>query len=461
MAVTKSYGLGSGRVKVQVEDLLGKNPGGGWVYQAPGVGNKNAEGAHYFYKSQTAQGSLKKAGSAGQFSFKVNVTDPGKYQILLRAARDTNNPGDARNDIWIKVDGNTQSVMPKGTPTLTSGGNGFVKFKGATTKWMDAHQFSTHKQGDKNPASTVVFDKGMHTITFAPRSTGYHIDSVQVVKVGGSKAATSTAAVAAAELSQAGSTSAAESPVEKLAEKPARTAADKAADKAAEKAVAKPADKAADDKAHDKAGNKAADEKAGDKAHDKAGNAHVDAQDKAAQDKAHDNGQGADAAHVVEVAVAAASDDFESNKAAGSRDLEFGQDGAGEQSVGLRFKGIDLDKDAEIKAAYFVFEAAETSKGAAHFEIEIEDTTEAATFSRANAPDSRTYLADDVDWNPGAWKAGHTYKSADISELIKDVIEEGGADALDALAFRISGSGERVAEAFESGHAPELVIEYA
>ena len=29
------------------------------------------------------------------------------------------------------------------------------------------------------------------------------------------------------------------------------------------------------------------------------------------------------------------------------------------------------------------------------------------------------------------------------------MIEEGGADALDALAFRISGSGERVAEAFE------------
>jgi hypothetical protein len=446
MAVTKSYGLGRGRVKVQVEDLLGKNPGGGWVYQAPGVGNKNAEGAHYFYKSQTAQGSLKKAGSAGHFSFKVNVTDPGQYQILLRAARDTNNPGDARNDIWIKVDGNTQSVMPKGTPTLTSGGNGFVKFKGASTAWMNAHQFSTHTSGDKNPASTVVFDKGMHTITFAPRSTGYHIDSVQVVKASISNtAATSSTAVAAAELTQAESgKSAANSPVEKLAEKPA----DKAADKTTEKAPAKQAEKPAD---------KATDDKAGDKAHDKAGNAHVDA------DKAHDNGHGqdADATGVVEVAIAAASDDFESNKAAGSRDLEFGRDGDGEQSVGLRFKGVELDKDAEIKAAYFVFQAAESSKGAAHFEIEIEDTSHAATYSRANGPDARAYLADDVDWNPGAWKAGHTYKSADISELIKDVIEEGGADALDALAFRISGSGERVAEAFESGHAPELVIEYA
>ena len=403
MAVTRTYGLTGGRVKVQIEDLLGKNPGGGWVYQAPGVGNKNAEGAHYYYKSQTAQGSLKTAGSAGQFGFKVNIAEAGRYEILLRAARDTNNPGDARNDIWIKVDGGTQSVMPKGTPTLTSGGNGFVKFKGAQTSWVNAHQFSTSKHGDKNPDSIVVFDKGMHTITFAPRSTGFHIDSVQVIKVGAAKAGASTAtAVAATE------TSSIKTLLEQL----------------------------------DKAQAKVAETKA-------------DARTEVGADK--------DADGVVSAKIAAAHDDFESNKAAASKDLEFGRDGAGEQSVGLRFKGIEIDKDAEIKSAYFVFKAAETSKGAAHFEIEIEDTTHAAAYSRADAPDGRSYLADDVDWNVEAWKKGESYKSADVAHLIEKVIAEGGLDALDALAFRISGSGERVAEAFEAkgGDAPELVIEYA
>lgn len=404
MAVTKTYNLTGGKVKVQVEDLLGKTPTGGWVYQAPGVGNKNAEGAHYYFKSQTAEGSIKKAGTAGQFSFKVNITDPGQYQILLRAARDTNNPGDARNDIWIKVDGGTQSVMPNGTPTLTSGGNGFVKFKGAQTHWVNAHQFSTSAHGDKNPESTVVFDKGMHTITFSPRSTGFHIDSVQVIKKGVSASAT-TATTSAATTSAATTAAVAE-----------ETAA--AARTTAEETKAETA-KVEDAKVETKAG-------------------------------------------VVAAKIAAASDDFESNKAAASRDLEFGRDGAGEQSVGLRFKGVALDKDAEIKAAYFVFKAAETSKGAAHFEIEIEDTTSARTYSKANGPDDRTYLADDVDWTPGAWTEGKTYKSADVSALVKEVIEDGGLDALDALAFRISGSGERVAEAFEAnGSAPELVIEYA
>ena len=149
MAVTKTYGLTGGKVKVQVEDLLGKNPGGGWVYQAPGVGNKNAEGAHYYFKSQTAQGSHQEGGHRRPFHLQGECHRAGQYSILLRSARDTNNPGDARNDIWIKVDGNTQSVMPKGTPTLTSGGNGFVKFKGATTSWTDAHQFSTSTHGDR------------------------------------------------------------------------------------------------------------------------------------------------------------------------------------------------------------------------------------------------------------------------------------------------------------------------
>jgi hypothetical protein len=57
---------------------------------------------------------------------------------------------------------------------------------------------------------------------------------------------------------------------------------------------------------------------------------------------------------------------------------------------------------------------------------------------------------------------GRVYKSADVSELIGKVIAEGGIYALDALAFRISGTAERTAEAFEGkGHGPELVIEDA
>jgi hypothetical protein len=375
-----TYNLVNGRVKVQIEDMLGRNPGAGWNYVAAGQGNNpGAEGAHYYYRSQTQQGSHKTAPAQGRFTFDVNIQEAGQYSILLRASRDTKDPGDARNDIWIKVDDGTQGVMPNGTPPLTGGGNGFVKFKSAPppNKWVWANTFSTPNEHDNNARSTVVFDKGIHTITFAPRSTGYHIDAVQVIKKG--------------------------LPVNALAMEAAVTAEPLAAE--AVRGVAKSA---------------------------------------------------------ISIDVARASDDFESNKAGASADLEFGRDGAGTQSVGLRFDASKIDAEAEIKSAYFVFQAAETSKGAAKFVIEIEDTTSAATYSKADAPDDRVYLDADIDWNPGAWKAGETYKSADIADLIEAVIAEGGAAALDALAFRISGSGERVAEAFEGdGQAPELVVTYA
>jgi hypothetical protein len=363
-----TYRLVDGRVKVQIEDLLGTDPGGGWVYQRPGQGNAGAEGAHYYYRSQTQEGSHKTAPQDGRFTFDIDVEEAGTYSILLRASRDTANPGDARNDIWIKVDGGTQSVMPNGTPSLTSGGDGFVKFKSGPPagKWVDAKMFSTPVHGDKNPASNVVLDEGLHKITFAPRSTGYHIDSVQIVRLGSSP---------------------------------------------------NPPDPDPDPEPEP---------------------------------------------GTISARIAAKHDDFESNKAAASDDLEFGRDGDGAQSVGLRFTGLELAAGAEITGAYFEFQAAKTGSGAASFEIEIENTTSARTYSKTNAPDDRGYLALDVDWDAGAWTNGQTYRSADVSALIEAVVADGGLDALDALAFRISGSGQRAAHALESdGAAPELVITYA
>ena len=367
-----TYKLANGGVVVQVEDLLGRNPTGGWVYQAPGVGNAGAQGAHYYYKSQTQQGSHKTAPKEGRFELDLDVAEAGTYSILLRVSRDTANPGDARNDIWIKVDAGTQSVIP-GKQQLTSGGEGFVKYKAGPPagKWVDAKVFSTPTHGDNNAPSDVVLSKGMHTITFAPRSTGFHIDSVKIVKKGGSTV--------------------------------------------------------------------------------------VNPQPDPGPDPEPEPGGG-----VASARIAAVHDDFESNKAGASNDLEFGRDGSGPQSVGLRFKGLELEAGAEIESAYFVFTAAKTSAGAARFDIEIEDTTSARTYAKTAGIDGRSYLDESVTWDAGAWQKGETYRSADIADLIEAAIGNGGLDALDALAFRVTGSGARAAHAFESGQGtPQLVIEYA
>jgi hypothetical protein len=359
----KSFKLTNGRVKIQIEELLPQASWQGWTYQKPGFGNPGAEGAHYYYKSQTKVFSYHHVPEEGRFGFTLDVEEAGHYQILLRAARDSNDVPKHRNDIWLQVDGDTSRVLPKGTPELTRdiGGEGFIKFKGAQTAWVNAHMFSSE---GPNPESIVVLDKGLHTIIFAGRSSGMHIDSLQIVRKS--------------------------TPVPK----------DDVPPPAPEIAAAR---------------------------------ASVDRQ----------------------------GDDFESRKAGASRDLELGEEGGAAQSVGLRFHGLELDPDAEIARAYLAFTAARASEGAAAFDIEIEATTAARSYRRQDGPDDRSYLDRKVEWQADSWVEGETYRSADISELIEAVIAEGGLDALDALGFRISGTGQRAAHAFESRKdAPELVIDY-
>ena len=85
-------------VKVHVEDMLGPNRAAAGSTSGPARAMP-ALRAHYDYRSQTAEGSHKTAPTPGRFEFDLTVTDPGTYSILMRASRDTSNPGDARNDI--------------------------------------------------------------------------------------------------------------------------------------------------------------------------------------------------------------------------------------------------------------------------------------------------------------------------------------------------------------------------
>ena len=107
------YRLVDGKAKIQIEDILGTKPGGGWVYQAPGVGNPGAEGAHYYYKSQTAEGSHKTAPVEGRFAITLDIETAGVYGLLLRVSRDTSDPPDARNDIWLKFAPDTEARIRK------------------------------------------------------------------------------------------------------------------------------------------------------------------------------------------------------------------------------------------------------------------------------------------------------------------------------------------------------------
>ncbi|MEM7718752.1 MAG: putative Ig domain-containing protein [Pseudomonadota bacterium] len=166
------------------------------------------------------------------------------------------------------------------------------------------------------------------------------------------------------------------------------------------------------------------------------------------------------------IPVDASSDDFEELGGAGSSDLEFGLNGTTSQYVGLRFDDIDIPDGAVITDAYLQFEAFEDSPTApngdplsASFTISIEDSENAVTYSAGNAPDARSYLTDDIEWNDvEAWSDGSTYRTPDLTSLIQAVA---GADGVSggSFGFLIEGSGSRVAHSFDSnGTEPELII---
>ena len=132
------------------------------------------------------------------------------------------------------------------------------------------------------------------------------------------------------------------------------------------------------------------------------------------------------------------------------------------RGVGLRSTGIELDESMEIESAYFIFEAEANNGGAANLQIQIKNSTSATSYATAPGVNARSYLTETVAWSGvAAWQTGQSYQSADVSTLIEALVGDGGLEASDAIAFRISGTGIRQAYSFDSaGDSPQLVINY-
>ncbi|MCP4000421.1 MAG: fibronectin type III domain-containing protein, partial [Gammaproteobacteria bacterium] len=149
-----------------------------------------------------------------------------------------------------------------------------------------------------------------------------------------------------------------------------------------------------------------------------------------------------------------------------SSDLELVADsGAGLQTVGIRFAGIEIPQGVQIARAYIEFEADETSSAPATLTITAQDSDNAATFtSAAYDISSRLTVPDEVVWdNISAWETvNEKHQTPDLSRVVQDVINRGGWISGNAMVFIINGTGVRTAESLngERQAAPTLYIEY-
>ncbi len=173
--------------------------------------------------------------------------------------------------------------------------------------------------------------------------------------------------------------------------------------------------------------------------------------------------------------VSAGTDDAE-EKSTGtvslaSSDLELTTDGTNVQTVGVRFAGLGIPKDALIESAYLQFNVDEIKSAATALTIrgELPLSGSAATFNTAryNVSSRINAQSPTVAWAPPAWNtihlAGPDQATPDIGSIVQAIVNLPNWQSGNAAAFIITGTGVRTTEAFESGaiYAVKLRVNYS
>ena len=175
------------------------------------------------------------------------------------------------------------------------------------------------------------------------------------------------------------------------------------------------------------------------------------------------SGGGGGGTTTFEKRVTASADDAEQGASGGvdvdSSDLEIVADGTDVQTVGLRFSGIAIPPGAPIVAAWIQFQADEVSTVTpTTLTIHGEASANAAPFtSGTNNVGARPRTTAAVGWTPPAWnlvgEAGFAQRTPDLSTVVQQIVSGGGWLSGNAMAFVITGSGSRVAEAYDGSVA--------
>ena len=143
-----------------------------------------------------------------------------------------------------------------------------------------------------------------------------------------------------------------------------------------------------------------------------------------------------------------------------NNDLDLGQPSGFESAVavGIRFDGVRIPKHGRIEAATIQFTKDEpgTKSDPARLTIRAELTGDAAVFDdEPKNISSRPLTRAAVQWSPGPWNPGDgrgkKQKTPDLSALIEEVVRHDDWDPGNALAFVVTGVGERDAISFDGG----------
>ena len=173
---------------------------------------------------------------------------------------------------------------------------------------------------------------------------------------------------------------------------------------------------------------------------------------------------------LLEVRVVTSSDDAEESSTGivdlVSPDLELVFD-ASNQTVGMRFTGVNLPKNALISNAYVQFQTDETDATSTSLTIWGEAQDNPGTFFATNLNvSSRLRTATSVGWTPPPWivvdQAGADQRTSNITTILQEIINRPDWSAGNSMAMIIGGTGRRTARAHDilPSAAPRLHVEY-
>ncbi len=181
-----------------------------------------------------------------------------------------------------------------------------------------------------------------------------------------------------------------------------------------------------------------------------------------------------DAPNTRTTVIATGLDDVEESVAGvmytTSTDIELVYDAnnsAGNQIVGLRFVNTFIPQGAVITGAYLQFTCDETGSSACNLTIKGEAADFSQPFSSVTGNVSgRTTTSSSAGWTPAAWtlagESGAAQKTPDLSSIVQEIVNRAGYTPASPLTFIITGTGSRIAEAYEGvpASAAKLVVSY-
>ncbi len=144
-----------------------------------------------------------------------------------------------------------------------------------------------------------------------------------------------------------------------------------------------------------------------------------------------------------------------------SSDLELINDG-GDQTIGIRFNNVQLNKNTTLATAYLELAVDETDPTeSTTLTIKAEAADNSGTFTTTSGNISgRTTGSASVSWAiTEQWSTEHELKrSPNIASLINEVVARSGWQPGNSLSLVITGSGKRTVESYDgSSLAPRLV----